>query len=126
MRGEDDDGVRWGLEDTLLYASDYPHWDHDWPHTVSSIWKRDDLSDSVKRKMLHDNAVRLYGRVIEAETPALKAPTAGTRSPAQLSASPFPEDATEHAERHESVVRDSSAGGKPKTADACALQPGRL
>ncbi len=54
------DGVRWGLEDTLLYSSDYPHWDGDWPHTVSSVREREDLSESVKRKMLHDNAARFY------------------------------------------------------------------
>jgi uncharacterized protein len=54
------DGVRWGLEDTLLYSSDYPHWDGDWPHTVSMVRKRTDMSDEVKRKMLHDNAARFY------------------------------------------------------------------
>ena len=55
------DGVRWGLEDTLLFATDYPHWDGDWPHTVSSVRKREDLSEGVKRKMLHDNVVSFYG-----------------------------------------------------------------
>jgi len=54
------DGVRWGLEDTLLYSSDYPHWDGDWPHTVSAVRERTDISDEVKRKMLHDNALRFY------------------------------------------------------------------
>ena len=54
------DGVRWGLEDTLLYSSDYPHWDGDWPHTVASARERDDLSEDVRRKMLHDNAARFY------------------------------------------------------------------
>ena len=54
------DGVRWGLEDTLLYSSDYPHWDADWPNTVHEVAERDDISDEVKRKMMHDNAVRFY------------------------------------------------------------------
>jgi predicted TIM-barrel fold metal-dependent hydrolase len=54
------DGVRWGLEDTLLYSSDYPHWDGDWPHTIAAVRERDDLSADVKRKMLHDNAARFY------------------------------------------------------------------
>ncbi|HZU07369.1 MAG TPA: amidohydrolase family protein [Chloroflexota bacterium] len=54
------DAVRWGLEDTLLYSSDYPHWDGDWPHTVRTVRARADLSEDVKRKMLHDNAVRFY------------------------------------------------------------------
>jgi uncharacterized protein len=52
--------VDWGLEDTLLYSSDYPHWDADWPHTIQAVRERQDLSDSVKRKMLHDNVLRFY------------------------------------------------------------------
>src|SRR5207253_2433137 len=60
------DAVRWGLEDTVLYASDYPHWDGDWPHTVLNTQGRNDLSDTVKRKMLHDNAVRFYGPRVDA------------------------------------------------------------
>ncbi|MBI4493932.1 MAG: amidohydrolase [Chloroflexi bacterium] len=69
------DGVRWGLEDTLLYSSDYPHWDADWPGTVRAVVERDDLSESVKRKMLHANAARFYGpRVLAGlETPVAEA-----------------------------------------------------
>jgi predicted TIM-barrel fold metal-dependent hydrolase len=55
------DALRTTGEDCLLYASDYPHWDGDWPHTVSSIQQRGDLSDEAKRKMLHDNVARFYG-----------------------------------------------------------------
>jgi uncharacterized protein len=55
------DGVRWGLEDTMLYSSDFPHWDGDWPHTVSTIRGREDLSADVKAKILHGNAARFYG-----------------------------------------------------------------
>ena len=55
------DGVRWGLEDTLLYSSDYPHWDGDWPHTVSTVNERSDLTDDVKRKFLYENAIQFYG-----------------------------------------------------------------
>ena len=54
------DGVRWGLEHTVLYSSDYPHWDGDWPHTIKTMRERDDLSDDTKRKMLHDNVARFY------------------------------------------------------------------
>src|SRR5262249_23284365 len=54
------DSLRWGLEDTLLYSSDYPHWDGDWPHTVKAVRQREDLSASTKRKMLHDNVARFY------------------------------------------------------------------
>lgn len=55
------DGVRWGLEGCLLYSSDYPHWDGDWPHTVRAVRERQDLTDATKRKMLGENAVRFYG-----------------------------------------------------------------
>jgi len=54
------DAMRWGLENTILYSSDYPHWDGDWPHTVQAIRKRNDLSDEIKKKMLHDNVARFY------------------------------------------------------------------
>jgi len=54
------DGVRWGLDHTLLYSSDYPHWDGDWPHTVNKVRERKDLSDDIKRKILHDNGARFY------------------------------------------------------------------
>jgi predicted TIM-barrel fold metal-dependent hydrolase len=54
------DSLRWGLEDTLLYSSDYPHWDGDWPRTVKAVQAREDLSASTKQKMLHDNVARFY------------------------------------------------------------------
>jgi hypothetical protein len=54
------DAVRWGLDHTLLYSSDYPHWDGDWPRTVKAVRDRGDLSDGTKQKMLHDNVARFY------------------------------------------------------------------
>src|SRR6266850_1628338 len=36
--------TKWVGEDNILYASDYPHWDSEWPHTVDELMKRDDLS----------------------------------------------------------------------------------
>jgi predicted TIM-barrel fold metal-dependent hydrolase len=47
--------------DQLLYASDYPHWDSDWPHTVESLLGRDDVSDAYKRQILGENPQRFYG-----------------------------------------------------------------
>lgn len=73
------DGVRWGLEDTLLYASDYPHWDGDWPRTIAGVQRRQDLSDEVKRKMLHQNALRFYGSRL-GSMPAASADLATTGS----------------------------------------------
>jgi len=51
----------WVGEDQLLYASDYPHWDSEWPHTVSELMERDDLTASLKQKILSENALRFYG-----------------------------------------------------------------
>ena len=47
-------------EDNILYASDYPHWDSEWPHTVDELMKRDDLNARVKTKILGQNALRFY------------------------------------------------------------------
>ena len=40
-----------GIEDMLVFASDYPHWDNDTP-----TWLARRLPDSWGRKVLHDNA----------------------------------------------------------------------
>jgi predicted TIM-barrel fold metal-dependent hydrolase len=72
------DAVRWGLEDTILYSSDYPHWDSDWPHTVREMRERQDLSDVVKRKALHDNAIRFYGPRLMARADSRTKAVAGT------------------------------------------------
>jgi predicted TIM-barrel fold metal-dependent hydrolase len=52
--------AQWVGEDQILYASDYPHWDGGWPHTVDTLVERTDLSDSLKRKILGENAQRFY------------------------------------------------------------------
>jgi uncharacterized protein len=54
------DAVRWGLDHTVLYSSDYPHWDGDWPHTIKVVRERKDLSEETKQKMLHGNVARFY------------------------------------------------------------------
>lgn len=45
----------------LLWASDYPHWDTSWPHSVSKFLEREDISDADKRLIMGDNPARLYG-----------------------------------------------------------------
>jgi predicted TIM-barrel fold metal-dependent hydrolase len=48
-------------EDVLMYASDYPHGESHFPHTVemAMAW---DMPERRKRKLFWDNAVRLYAR----------------------------------------------------------------
>ena len=48
-------------DDKILFASDYPHWDGIFPHVVSTIRGRKDISDDVKARVLGENAKRFYG-----------------------------------------------------------------
>jgi predicted TIM-barrel fold metal-dependent hydrolase len=47
-------------EDRLLFASDYPHPDHEWPETVKTA-RVLPLSDRAKKKMFWDNPSTFYG-----------------------------------------------------------------
>lgn len=48
--------------DSIVYASDYPHWDSDFPGTVAETRARAaHLGDDTVAKLLGDNAARLYG-----------------------------------------------------------------
>ena len=44
----------------LVYASDLPHWDGEFPDNLEEIRAADDLSLTVKRQILHDNAQQLF------------------------------------------------------------------
>jgi predicted TIM-barrel fold metal-dependent hydrolase len=47
----------------LVYASDYPHWDSDFPGTVAEVRSqtaRAGLDDAVTAKLLGGNAALLY------------------------------------------------------------------
>ena len=46
-------------EDRIFLATDYPHFDSEYPHTVSGIEKRTDITDSQKAKILGENAGQL-------------------------------------------------------------------
>jgi predicted TIM-barrel fold metal-dependent hydrolase len=48
-------------DDKFLFASDYPHWDGIFPHVVSTIRGRKDISEQAKAKVLGENAKRFYG-----------------------------------------------------------------
>jgi predicted TIM-barrel fold metal-dependent hydrolase len=47
-------------EDKIIFASDYPHGDCDFPNSVRKLRARTDLSDSLKEHILWKNAARLY------------------------------------------------------------------
>jgi predicted TIM-barrel fold metal-dependent hydrolase len=47
-------------EDRLVFASDYNHGDSKFPHTVSSVTERKNLSKAQLQKLMCDNAARLY------------------------------------------------------------------
>lgn len=48
-------------DDNLCFSTDYPHPDHDFSGIVSGLASRGDLSEASKRKILGDNAIRLFG-----------------------------------------------------------------
>ena len=48
-------------ENQIVYASDYPHWDHSYPASLDEIRERGDITETQKRKLFADNARRLYG-----------------------------------------------------------------
>jgi predicted TIM-barrel fold metal-dependent hydrolase len=52
--------VKLNGENQIVYASDFPHWDHSWPASIDEIRQRGDINDAHKRKILADNARRLY------------------------------------------------------------------
>ena len=48
-------------ENQIVYASDFPHWDHSFPGSIDEINDRGDITDAQKRKILADDTRRLYG-----------------------------------------------------------------
>ena len=45
----------------IMYASDWPHWDHEYPESIFHIWGRKDLTEEQKKGILRDNALEFYG-----------------------------------------------------------------
>src|SRR5262245_9452762 len=50
-------------EDTLMFATDYPHSESWFPKSVDAVLTWRSLSETVRRKLLWDNAARCYGRL---------------------------------------------------------------
>ena len=42
----------------ILYASDFPHWDHSYPKSLKELADRPDVSDDDKRKIFSENPRR--------------------------------------------------------------------
>jgi predicted TIM-barrel fold metal-dependent hydrolase len=58
-----------GTDQTLLYASDYPHWDSDFPNTTRKLVARDDLTRENQRNILGENARRFYAALAGVAAP---------------------------------------------------------
>jgi hypothetical protein len=54
-------------EDRILYASDYAHWDSNFPNSVRYIAENPALTDSAKAKILGGNAARFLGLPLPVE-----------------------------------------------------------
>jgi predicted TIM-barrel fold metal-dependent hydrolase len=58
-----------GMEEKLCYASDYPHWDTEWPQHVTPRLPR-----AWRPKVMGENAARLFGWSLDELPPAHQAP----------------------------------------------------
>lgn len=54
----------------VVYASDYPHWDAEFPGSVAAIRDRDDLDVATRRAILGENAARVFGGRFAGTAPA--------------------------------------------------------
>ncbi|HZS02890.1 MAG TPA: amidohydrolase family protein [Chloroflexota bacterium] len=50
----------------IMYASDYAHWDSEFPESARKIADRDELTATQKARILRDNALRFYGLPVPA------------------------------------------------------------
>jgi uncharacterized protein len=62
--------VECGLENNILFSTDYPHHDSPWPNGVKTFLGLDGLSDSTKRKILWENGAALYNLQVPAAASA--------------------------------------------------------
>src|SRR6266481_6423405 len=56
-------------EDTLMFATDYPHSESWFPKSVEAVLGWRSLSETVRRKLLWDNAARCYARLGTRQVP---------------------------------------------------------
>ena len=48
-------------DDFIMFASDYPHWDGEWPESTKHLRTRPDISENTRAKIGGLNAQRFYG-----------------------------------------------------------------
>ena len=48
-------------DDIFVYASDFPHWDAEFPENIEHLLARNDLTEEQRVKITRENAIRLYG-----------------------------------------------------------------
>jgi uncharacterized protein len=60
-------------DERILWASDYNHSDCKFPHTLEPVLERTDMSEERKRRLLSDNAQRLYGFTVPSKLAAAPA-----------------------------------------------------
>ncbi len=46
--------------DFIMYASDYPHWDGEWPHSTRPLRQRADIDEDTRARIAGGNARRFY------------------------------------------------------------------
>ena len=46
--------------DFIMFASDYPHWDGDWPESTKHLRMRADISEDARARIAGENARRFY------------------------------------------------------------------
>jgi len=49
-----------------MYASDYAHWDSEYPDSARMIADREELTEAQKARILRENALRFYGLSVPA------------------------------------------------------------
>jgi len=54
--------------DNILFASDYPHWDGEFPYAVKHLADRNDIPAELKKKIFFDNPQRFYGFTVDAKS----------------------------------------------------------
>jgi predicted TIM-barrel fold metal-dependent hydrolase len=62
---EGEDGLAHAIRElgaqSVVWASDYPHWDAEFPGSVKKVLDRDDLTPDDQRALFEMNPRRLYG-----------------------------------------------------------------